>query len=318
MGTISSGCKSIDEVLVGGLKTTVTSLLFGIPNLGKTWLCYQMACMCTRPVKVGGLGKKALYLDTEGFFFTTDTVQRFASYFKKRWPDCDPDKIEIIHVPDIFELGDLFGMQLDIKQEESRVSVITKYPTEAQKKLAQGKGKGKVDTPTNKDKDWLEKAPIYQKTKTGEYGLLVIDSITIPIKSEIASATQNFPARTSLVSAILGACYPIARRADIAILITDHITSNPMSPGYAFGTGDPWGGRNILYYIKHIFGLYKPLKDQVKANAPDGHRIRRISRYRYPGLDTIVTAVKLEKDKGYMDLPNPSAAKSATGEEEEI
>jgi len=267
-------------------------------------------------VKVGGLNKKALYLDTEGFFFTEDTIARFANYFKKRWPDCDPDKIEMIQIEDVFKLGDQFGMQIDIKQEESRVSTMVKYPTETQKKLAKTAKKGKVDTSTSKDKDWLEKAPIYQKVKSGEYGLLIIDSITIPIKSEIASVTQNFPARTSLVSQILGACYPIARRADIAILITDHITSNPMSPGYVFGTGDPWGGRNVLYYIKYIFGLYKPLKDQVKANAPDGHRVRRLSRYRYPGLDTAMTAVKLEKDKGYMDLPSQQIAKSAAPEEE--
>jgi len=316
MGTISTGSKSIDEVMAGGLKTQVTSLLFGIPNLGKTWLCYQIACMCTRPVKVGGLGKKAAYLDTEGFFFTEDTIERFATYFKQRWPDCDPKKVELIQIADIFELGEQFAMQVDIKQEENRVSVITKYPTSIQKKLATGKGKNKVDTTTNKDKDWLEKSPLFQKLKTGDYGLVIIDSITIPIKSEMPSATQNFPARTSLVSAILGACYPMARRADVAILITDHITSNPMSPGYIFGTGDPWGGRNILYYIKHIFGLYKPLKDQVIANAPDGQRVRRFQRYRYPGLDTTVTAVKLEKDKGYADLPNQGTAKSATGEEE--
>ena len=316
MGVLSSGSKSIDEVMVGGLKTQVTTLLFGIPNLGKTWLCYQLACMCTRPVKVGGLGKKVIYLDTEGFFFGEETIQRYATYFKKRWPDCEPEKIDMKQVSTIFELGELFGMQLDIKQEESRVSVTVKYPTDTQKKIAGHKGKGKVDTSTNKDKDWLEKAPLYQKLKTGEYGLLVIDSLTIPIKSEIASVTQNFPARTSLVSAILGACYPIARRSDVSILITDHITSNPMSPGYVWGTGDPWGGRNILYYIKNIFGLYKPLKDQVVANAPDGHRVRRFQRYRYPGLDTVVAPVKLEKDKGYMDLPNQGTAKAASGEEE--
>jgi len=274
-----------------------------------------MACMCTRPIKAGGLGKKVIYIDTEGFFFTEDAVKRFAEYFKKRWPDCDPSKIEFEQIPDIFDLGKLFGMQIDIKQEESRVSVIVKYPTDRQTSLAKGKGKRKVDTTTNKDKDWLDKAPIYQRVKNKEYGLIVIDSLTIPIKSEIAAATQNFPARTSVVAGILGACYPIARRADLAILITDHITSNPMSPGYVYGTGDPWGGRNIIYYIKHIFGLYKPLKDQVQANAPDGHRVRRFSRYRYPGLDPIVSAVKLEKDKGYMDLPQGGTAQSATGDE---
>jgi len=316
MAVISSGCKAIDELFAGGLKTQVLTLLFGIPNLGKTWLCYQFACMCTRPEKVGGLNKKVLYLDTEGFFFTEDTTNRFANYFKKRWSDCDPSKIEIVQVPDIFELGELFGMQLDIRQEDARVTVVTKYPTEQQKKLAKGKGKSTVDTPTNKDKDWLEKAPVYQKVKSGEYGLIVIDSLTIPIKSEIASTTQNFPARTSIISALLGACYPIARRADVAVLITDHITSNPMSPGYQFGVGDPWGGRNILYYVKHIFGLYKPTKDLVKLYAPDGQRIRRIARYRYPGLDMAVAIVKLEKDTGYIDIPVKGAAQLAVVEDE--
>lgn len=316
MVVLSSGCKAIDEVMAGGLKTQVTTLLFGIPNLGKTWLCYQFCCMCTRPVKSGGLGKKAVYFDTEGFFYTQDTIDRFASYFRKRWPDCKPENIEMIQVPDIFELGEHFGMQIEIKQEDARVSVITKYPTSMQKKIARSKGKASVETTTVKDIDWLEKAPIYQKLKTGEYGIFVIDSLTIPIKSEMPTASQNFPARTSLVSAILGACYPLARRTDVAILITDHITSNPMTPGYAFGTGDPWGGRNILYYIKHIFGLYRPLKEQIQTYAPDGHRVRRLQRYRYPGLDTLITVTKLAKDLGYVDVSNKGISKDASGEEE--
>lgn len=315
MRIISTGSKALDWAMDGGLKSQVISILFGIPNLGKTWLCYQLACMCTRPEKVGGLGKKALYYDTEGFFFTEDTIQRFAKYFKARWPDCDPTKIEIVQIESIFTLGQEFGMQIDIKQEQSRTSVITKFPTARQEKIATKKGKSGVDTTTNKDKDWLDQTPIFDKLKERDYGLLIIDSLTIPIKSEIASTTQNFPARTSLVSAILGACYPLARRMDIPILITDHITANPMSPGYAYGTGDPWGGRNILYYVKHIFGLYRPLKDLVQKYAPDGLRVRRFQRYRYPGLDPVLVAVKLEKDKGYMDLPDSNVSHSATPEE---
>jgi RecA/RadA recombinase len=314
MATISTGCKTLDDLLAGGLKTSVITLLFGAPNLGKTWLCYQVSCMCTRPPKEGGLGKKVLYLDTEGFFFTEDTVERFATYFKKRWPDCDPSKIEIVQVPDLFHLGEQFGMQFEVHQEEARVSVVTKYPTEKQKELAEKKGKSVVDTPTTKDKDWLEKAPVYKKVKSGDYGLVVIDSVTVPIKSEISATTQNFPARTSVLSALFGACYPIARRADVAILITDHLTANPMSPGYQFGTGDPWGGRNVLYYVKHIFGIYKPTKEYIEAYAPDGARVRRFARYRYPGLDPALVAVKLEKDRGYTDLP-PKGAKPAKTEE---
>lgn len=104
-----------------------------------------MACMTTRPVKSGGLGKKALYIDTEGFFGTEDTVKRFQEFFKKRWPDCDPSKVEIMYIPDIFQLGTEFGMQFEIRQEESRTSVLVKYPTDLQKKIASTKMKSAVE-----------------------------------------------------------------------------------------------------------------------------------------------------------------------------
>jgi hypothetical protein len=312
---ISTGTKTLDTLWCGGVPTNVISLLFSIPNLGKTWFCYQLANMCTRPTSAGGLGKKALYLDTEGFFFTEETQNLFSGYYKKRWPDCHPDKIEIECIEDIFKLGELFGIQFEILQEDKRVSMTAKFPTALQKKIATTKGKTQVET-SQKDKDWLEKAPLWNKIKTGEYGLIVIDSLTVPIKSEIPSATQNFPARTSLLQILLGACYPMARRGNVGILMTDHITSNPMSPGYAWGLGNPWGGNNILYYIKHEFGLYRPLKDQITQYAPDGPRVRRMQRYRFPGIDQATLAVKLEKDRGYVDLPDGGKAKNADPDSE--
>jgi len=339
MTVLSTGSKVLDSLMDGGLRAKVISLLFGIPNLGKTWFCYQVACMCTRPEKVGGLEKKVLYLDTEGFFFDEDTIKRFAGYFKKRWPDCKPENIEILQISDIFQLGEQFGIQFEILQEDKRVTVLAKFPTERQKKLAEAKkakAKTKDEKPkegkkekepkedadvesTKKDKDWLEKAPLWQKIKTGGYGLLVIDSVTIPIKSEIPTATQNFPARTSLLQTLLGACFPIARRGDISILITDHITRNPMSPTYKFGMGDPWGGSNVLYYVKHQFALYTGTQELAKKyGVVESPRIRRVERYRFPGLDRMMVAVKLEKDKGYMDLPEISTttAQPAQAEEE--
>ena len=122
-----------------------------------------------------------------------------------------------------------------------------------------------------------------------------------------STSTQNFPARTSVLRMLLGASYPLAQRYDVAFLITDHITTNPMSPGYKYGIGDPWGGQNVVYYVKYILGLYKPLKDQVKQYAPEGHRIRRFQRYRFPGQDQETVAVMLAKDKGYVDLPRGGA-----------
>ena len=309
MATISTGTKTLDALMDGGLKTKVPTILFGIPDLGKTWFCFQMACMCTRPPSKGGLGKKVLYLDTESFFFTEDTRERFLNYFKKRCPDIDEEKLEIVCVEDIYELGKLFGIVFEIRVSEARITVDAKFPTARQIKLA-SKGKSQLKE-TLRDAKWYEHAPLFKKLSSGEYGLVVIDSITVPIKSVIPTQTQNFPARTSILTILLGAAYAFAKKFDVAFLITNHITRSPMSPGYRYGVGDPWGGQNIVYYVKHIFGLYRPLKDQVQKYAPDGHRVRRFERYRYPGLEREVTAVMLAKNLGYVDLPS-GGAKSAT------
>jgi len=305
MAFIKTGCQTLDDLLCGGVPTGVPLLIFGMPNLGKTWLCFQLACMCTRDPKYGGLGKKVLYLDTESFF-VGNTFDMFYGYFKKRWPDLpDKPKIELEIVPDIFTLGRLFGVQFEILQEDKRVSVVAKFPTERQTKIA--KTKGKLPSTSVQREDWKERSPIWQKLSSGEYGMVVIDSITVPIKSVIPSTTQNLPARTSLLQILLGAMYTFARGHDVSILITNHVTRNPMNPGYHLGVGDPWGGQNVTYYVKYQFGLYKALKDQVKAFGPDGHRLRRIQRYRMPGKDEKIVTVMLAKDTGYVDLPKNKA-----------
>jgi len=312
MALISTGTKTLDALMEGGIRTKVPQILFGIPNLGKTWACFQISAMCTRPKKVGGLEKKVLYLDTEGFFFTEDVFDRFSSYFEKRWSDFDKSKIEIKQIPSIFDLGNLFGIDFTLKHGESKVTVDAKFPTKRQKKIAKTKGKTQIKE-TAKALDWVEQAPLYDKLKNKEYGLVVIDSITVPIKSEIVTATQNFPARTSILKILLGATFPFAQRFDVGFLITDHVTRNPMSPGYRYGIGDPWGGQNVPYYVKYIYGLYKPLKDQVQKYAPDGHRVRRVQRYRFPGLDQEIASVMLAKNKGYIDLPGPNSSHSIGG-----
>jgi len=209
---ISTGTKTLDELLLGGIRTKVPTILFGIPNLGKSWFCFQMSAMATRPVKVGGLNKKVLYLDTESFFFDEEVEERFKGFFRNRWKDAKVENIEVVQVPSLFDLGEWFGIEFELVQEEKRTSVIAKFPTERQKKLAKAAGKSKV-TSTQKSKDWLEKSKLYPKLATREYGLVIIDSLTVPIKSEIVTSTQNFPARTSVLRMLLGASYPLAQRS---------------------------------------------------------------------------------------------------------
>jgi len=298
---LSTGCSAIDGLMFGGLPLGAPSLLFGMSNLGKTWFSFQVACMCVRDAKYGGLNKKALYFDTESFF-TPAIVDLFWDYFEKRWPDLKgkKDMIEIVRVPDIFKLMRQFGVALTIIQENKRVSVVTKFPTSRQRALARS-GKSKLKE-TTQSSGWLIESPVWKRFKDENYGLMIIDSMTVPIKSQIPSLTQNFPARATILTHLLGTFYSLAISFDAAILVTDHISQNPQDPYSKYGKGNPWGGSNVTYYIKHQFGLFPSIKEQREKYPLDAKRLRRISLHRMPGREVKMVLTKLEKDTGYVDV----------------
>jgi len=313
MPQIQLDCKTLEALMVGGIHTGAPTLVFGIPNLGKTWLCYQAACACTRDPKYGGLGRPALYLDTEQFF-RPDVHDRFYDMFKKKWTDLPPkEKIDMRRTENIFKLFEYFGMELVIKQEEARNTAIIHFPTERQKKLAEtAVKKGAKDVEAVKGTfqagNWLENSPLWKDFKEKNYGIMIIDSITIPIKSVLPSTTQNLPARTTVLTALLGTLYDIAIAFDCAIIVTDHITRNPIDPR---SMGEPWGGANVMYYIKNQYGLFPPTKDLIDKYIPDGLRVRRVERHRMPGFDRELCTVMLGLNVGYIDLPGASPVKKA-------
>jgi hypothetical protein len=300
---LSTGCQTIDDLMEGGFPLGAPALVYSIPNLGKTWLTFQTACMCTRDPKHGGLGRPVLYLDTESYF-SEETFNRLYAYFQKRWPDLPKEPmIEIVMIPSIFELGQEFGMEIQIVQEESRTSALIKFPTDRQVKIADGKAEGKREVKeTFQSTGWLKTSPAWKKFEDKNYGMMAIDSITVPLKTSIPKTTQNLPARGTILNAILGVLYPFVKHFNSSILVTDHLTRSPMNPMYQYGLGDPWGGSDIIYYIKYIVGLF-PAKKDDRESIDQGYRLKQIFRYRYPGLDSKTVLAMLAQDTGYIDRP---------------
>ncbi len=60
MSHLATGSPSLDELLEGGIEGGAITLLFGEAGTGKTNICLQVAR------NVGILGKKVIYVDTEG------------------------------------------------------------------------------------------------------------------------------------------------------------------------------------------------------------------------------------------------------------
>ncbi|XP_042403289.1 DNA repair protein RAD51 homolog 3-like isoform X1 [Zingiber officinale] len=65
---ITTGCEELDTILGGGIQCKAVTEIGGIPGIGKTQLGIQLAVNVQIPVQYGGLGGKAVYIDTEGSF----------------------------------------------------------------------------------------------------------------------------------------------------------------------------------------------------------------------------------------------------------
>jgi len=76
---ISTGAKSLDDLLGGGIETKAITELVGEFGVGKTQLCHQLSVMVQLPEEKGGLNAKALYIDTENTF-RPERIMQIAKY----------------------------------------------------------------------------------------------------------------------------------------------------------------------------------------------------------------------------------------------
>ncbi|MFX1298311.1 MAG: hypothetical protein ACFFD2_26085, partial [Promethearchaeota archaeon] len=67
---LTTGCKSIDAILDGGLDTQRLYEFYGPNGAGKTNFLHQLICTATLPKNRGGLASDVIYIDAEGNFST--------------------------------------------------------------------------------------------------------------------------------------------------------------------------------------------------------------------------------------------------------
>jgi len=84
---ITTGSKSLDELLGGGVETRIITEFFGEYGTGKTQLCHQLSVNVQLPEDRGGLEAKAVYIDTEGTF-RWERIEQMA-----RGVGLDPDTV---------------------------------------------------------------------------------------------------------------------------------------------------------------------------------------------------------------------------------
>ena len=87
IGYITSGCKALDSLLGKGFETQAITELIGEYGSGKTQICHQLCVTVQLPLEKGGLGAKALFIDTEGTF-RPERIAQIAESF-----DLDPTEV---------------------------------------------------------------------------------------------------------------------------------------------------------------------------------------------------------------------------------
>ena len=93
VGRITSGSKTLDELLGGGFETQSIIELFGEYGSSKTQLAHQLCVTVQLPEDQGGLNGHAFFIDTENTFRPERIIQMAEAY------ELDADKIlEKIHV----------------------------------------------------------------------------------------------------------------------------------------------------------------------------------------------------------------------------
>ena len=278
---IRSGVKELDELTKGGLPTKFPTCIFSVPNLGKSFLAVQYAMHLSRQ----GIG--SLYIDTEGFL-SEKVWQKFCNIFQRRWSDVRPDLIKIIPLRNVFRLYRFFGIQVSLEYSKARTTVIIKFP----------KTKKKVQSST-RDEAWYEYSQAYKTITNDNIGLLILDSLSAPIKLAVGSATQNLPARADLQRTLLDAIITISDYCDIASLIITHISKSPTVPQ---DLGRPYGGQEIGYFLKHILLLKRPKKEWFDRYSSIKNELREIRRIRWGIEPETFCVVRLKHDWGYDSL----------------
>jgi len=64
----STGSKTLDELLLGGIETQAVTEFYGEFGSGKSQICHTLCATARQPIESGGMDSGVIYIDTEGTF----------------------------------------------------------------------------------------------------------------------------------------------------------------------------------------------------------------------------------------------------------
>lgn len=217
---ISTSCSDLDEILGGGIHCGEVTEIGGVPGIGKTQLGIQLAVNAQIPADYGGLGGKAVYIDTEGSFMAERVLQiaeacaqdmlEYNNVLRRDSQACRVDEQPMSFLDNIFYFR--------ICTYTEQIAVI----------------------------NYLEKFISEHK----DVKVVVIDSITFHFRQDF----EDMALRTRLLSGMALKLMKLAKKFNLAVVLLNQVTTKYTEGSFqlALALGDSWAhaatNRIILYW----------------------------------------------------------------------
>jgi len=146
--------------------------------------------------------------------------------------------------------------------------------------------------------DW-EETELNKILKKSKFNVVILDSLSAPMKHRLDSNTENFSTRATIEQALFGRMLLYAFKYDFAFIVIHHIQGlDAMKP---WKEREAYGGSPIVYNASNLLFIYEPTKENIKDVGKD--TIKRVKRGRLIGKrESELMLVDLQEDYGYIDV----------------
>ncbi|KAI5647379.1 hypothetical protein M9H77_33384 [Catharanthus roseus] len=218
--SITTSCSDLDEILGGGINCKEVTEIGGVPGIGKTQMGIQLAINVQIPAQYGGLGGKAVYIDTEGSFMVERALQiaeaciedlrEYDSFLRKDGKPCQINK-----QPNDFLANIFYFRVCSYTEQIAVVNYLEKFISEHE-----------------------------------DVKVVIIDSITFHFRQDF----DNMALRTRLLGGMALKLMKLANKFSLAVVLLNQVTTKYSEGSFqlTLALGDSWShactNRIILYW----------------------------------------------------------------------
>ena len=257
IGKLAWSVPAVDELLGGGIETQSITEVYGEYGVGKSQVTHQVAVTVQLPSEYGGLGKRAIFIDSEDTF----RPERIDDMVRGLPEEALQASLEQRGIEG--SLDDEATMEALVEAFLDKIEIAKAFNSNHQILLAE-----RTD----------EIAGEYEDT-AWPVGLVCVDSLTAHFRAEYVGRGELAP-RQQKLNKHLHDLTRVASLHNVAVLVTNQVQSNPDS---FFGDPTKPIGGNILghkstfrLYLRNSKGTKRIVRLVDAPNLPDGEAVMRV------------------------------------------